>query len=190
MITVRSRKAAPAGLRGGKGTGWDGGYRVPFIARWPGHIAPRTTVTAMSMNIDLLPSFAALAGASLSNSLQLDGHNILPLLTGGADVSPHQVLYFFNNERIAALRTQRWRLLLSDYPPWRDAKTHLVRIAEKIFRPCCSICIAIPTSVTTCPGIIQRRSSNCSGILQHGREMLESLSTFSDGEMYEGVNKN
>ena len=182
-------EGSTGGLRGGKGTGWDGGYRVPFIARWPGHIAPRTTVTAMSMNIDLLPSFAALAGASLSNSLQLDGHNILPLLTGGADVSPHQVLYFFNNERIAALRTQRWRLLLSDYPPWRDAKPILFESRKNLSTLLFDM-YSDPDERYDMSRDYPEAKQQLLGYLQHGREMLESLSTFSDGEMYEGVNKN
>ena len=68
------------GLRGGKGTAWDGGYRVPFIARWPGRIPAGAIADAMAMNIDLLPSVAAVTGAPLPPAVELDGRNFLPVL--------------------------------------------------------------------------------------------------------------
>ena len=182
-------EGSSGGLRGGKGTGWDGGYRVPFIARWPGHIVPGSTMTAMAMNIDFLPTFAAIAGLSLAPSLQLDGRNILPLLTGGPDQTPHEILYFFNNERIAALRTQRWRLVLSDYPPWRDAKPVLFEATKNR-----SI---LMFDMQSDPGeqydVSRDHADARQQLLTHlarGRETLETLSTLSDGEMYEGVDKN
>ena len=105
-------EGSAGGLRGGKGTAWDGGYRVPFIARWPGHVPAAGMANAMAMNIDLLPTFAAIASASLPQSAQLDGRSILPILSGDTDESPHKALYFFNNERIAAVRTQNWKMLI------------------------------------------------------------------------------
>ena len=105
-------EGSAGGLRGGKGTAWDGGYRVPFIARWPGHVPAAGMASAMAMNIDLLPTFAAMASASLPQSAQLDGRSILPILSGDTDESPHKALYFFNNERIAAVRTQNWKMLI------------------------------------------------------------------------------
>ena len=182
-------EGSSGGLRGAKGTGWDGGYRVPLIARWLGHIVPGSTMTAMAMNIDFLPTFAAIAGLPLAPSLQLDGRNILPLLTGGPDQSPHDVLYFFNNERIAALRTQRWRLVLSDYPPWRDAKPVLFEATKNR-----SI---LMFDMHNDPGeqydVSRAHADARQQLLAHlarGRETLETLSTFSDGEMYEGIDKN
>ena len=176
-------------LRGGKGTGWDGGYRVPFIARWPGHIVPGSTMTAMAMNIDFLPTFAAIAGLSLAPSLQFDGRNILPLLTGGPDQSPHEVLYFFNNERIAALRTQRWRLVLSDYPPWRDAKPVLFEATKNRS----ILMFDMQNDLGEQYDVSREHADTRQQLLTHlarGRETLETLSTLSDGEMYEGVDKN
>ena len=182
-------EGSSGGLRGGKGTGWDGGYRVPFIARWPGHIVPGSTMTAMAMNIDFLPTFAAIAGLPLAPSQQFDGRNILPLLTGDGEQSPHEILYFFNNERIAALRTQRWRLVLSDYPPWRDAKPVLFEATKNR-----SI---LMFDMQNDPGeqydVSREHADARQQLLTHlarGRETLESLSTLSDGEMYEGVDKN
>ena len=110
-------------LRGGKGTAWDGGYRVPFIARWPGHIGADSITDAMAMNIDLLPTITAITGATLSHSVKIDGRNILPVLLGDMDASPHKVLYFFNNERIAALRTQDWKIVVQ--AGYRDIQRRL-----------------------------------------------------------------
>ncbi len=109
-------EGSPGGLRGGKGAAFDGGYRVPFIARWPGRIMPGQVAGAMAMNIDLFPTIVAMAGAPSSPGLALDGRNILPILTGATQQSPHEALYFFNHDRIAGLRTQNWKIVVrADY---------------------------------------------------------------------------
>jgi uncharacterized sulfatase len=100
--------------RQGKGTTWEGGYRVPLIARWPGRIPPGTVSDAISMNIDILPTLAALVGAPLPIDHGFDGRNIWDLFQGSSD-TPHEFLYFFNNEDIAAVRTQQWKLVLRAY---------------------------------------------------------------------------
>ncbi|MDX1405875.1 MAG: sulfatase [Woeseiaceae bacterium] len=99
--------------REGKGSTWEGGYRVPFVARWPGRLPAGRVSGELSMNIDLLPTIAALAGSDLPEDLKLDGHNIWPLLNGAQ--SPHDVIYFFDDENIAALRTPRWKLMVLSY---------------------------------------------------------------------------
>ena len=111
------------GLRGGKGTAWDGGYRVPFIARWPGRIRADSITDAMAMNIDLLPTFATIADVSPPGTTHFDGRNILPVMLGKTDASPHEVLYFFNNERITALRTQDWKMVVQ--ASYRDIQRRL-----------------------------------------------------------------
>lgn len=111
------------GLRGGKGTAWDGGYRVPFIARWPSRIRAGNIAHVMAMNIDLLPTFAAIARVSPPRTTHLDGKNILPVMLGKTNASPHKVLYFFNNERIAALRTQNWKMVVQ--ASYRDVQRRL-----------------------------------------------------------------
>ena len=109
-------EGSAGGLRGGKATAWDGGYRVPFIARWPGRVPAGSMTGAMAMNIDLLPTIAEIVGVSMPPSATLDGRNILPVLTGKSNESPHQALYFFNYDRIAAVRTQDWKIVVrADY---------------------------------------------------------------------------
>ncbi len=96
------------GLRGTKGTPWEGGYRVPFLARWPGKIPAGSVSDAISMNIDLLPTIQKISGAVLSESVELDGKNIMPVLKGSQQ-SPHEKLYIFADEKIAGVRTQNWK---------------------------------------------------------------------------------
>ena len=104
-------EGSSGGLRGGKGTSWDGGYRVPLIAHWLGKIEPNSTSSAMSMNIDLMPTLLGVAGADDISPTHFDGKNIWPLMTG-SDQSPHDVLYFFSDEQIAAVRTPKWKTVL------------------------------------------------------------------------------
>ena len=109
-------EGSTGGLRGAKATAWEGGFRVPFIAHWPGRLPEGQATGVMAMNIDLFPTVAAMAGIPLPDSLILDGRNILPVLTGTSNESPHEVLYFFNHDRIAGLRTQHWKMLVrADY---------------------------------------------------------------------------
>jgi arylsulfatase len=99
-------------LREGKGTTWEGGIRVPCIARWPGRIPANRVVTEPAMTIDVLPTVAHLIGAKLP-SHPIDGKNIWPLMAGvpGAK-SPHEVLYFYYHRNdLEAVRSGRWKLV-------------------------------------------------------------------------------
>lgn len=100
------------GLRGTKGTPWEGGYRVPFIARWPGQIPANTVSDGITMNIDILPTIQNITQAPLPSDLIIDGKDITPMLQGSQQ-SPHDVLYYFAGERIAAVRTQKWKAMLA-----------------------------------------------------------------------------
>ncbi len=101
-----------AGLRSTKGTAWEGGYRVPFIARWPGQIPESKVSSGISMNIDLLPTIAAITNTEVPKGRKIDGRNITSMLQGSS-LSPHEKLYFFSDEKIAAVRTQQWKAVLS-----------------------------------------------------------------------------
>ncbi len=104
-------QGSTGGLRGSKGTPWEGGYRVPFIARWPGHIPAGAVSNGIAMNIDLLPTLRAISGAALPAGLTLDGKNITGLLKGSND-TPHEALYYFSDGQIAGVRTRDWKMLV------------------------------------------------------------------------------
>lgn len=115
-------------LREGKGTTFEGGVRVPFIARLPGAIPAGSTCGEMAATIDLLPTFAALVGAEIPADRIIDGRSILPLLraeTGAA--SPHEAYLYYYGQRLEAVRSGQWKLIFPhDYvkpsPPGGGSK--------------------------------------------------------------------
>jgi uncharacterized sulfatase len=102
-----------AGLKGGKGSGWEGGYRVPFIVGWPDGKFATGDRDAMAMNIDILPTIADILGLAPRADV-IDGHSLLPVLRGRQE-SSHQYLYYFNNEEVIGVRTPGWKYLTHAY---------------------------------------------------------------------------
>jgi len=110
---TQGRNGGVAGpLRGGKGSTWEGGVREPTIAWWPGKIAPGTSCDAVAANLDLLPTFVKLAGGSVPNDRKIDGADIWPLLSGAAQQSPREAHYYFNGNRLEAVRSGPWKLAI------------------------------------------------------------------------------
>ena len=99
-------------LREGKGTMFDGGCRVPFLARWPGKIPANSTCTEPAMTIDILPTVARLIEAELPNH-KIDGKDIWPLLSGEAGAkSPQEAYYLYWGHNLHAVRSGQWKLHL------------------------------------------------------------------------------
>lgn len=97
-------------LREGKGTAWEGGVRVPFIARWPGTLPEGLSVTTPAMTIDLFPTLAHLIDAPLPEH-PIDGRNIWPLLSGETTESPQKAYFFwYRQNELHAVRSDRWKL--------------------------------------------------------------------------------
>jgi len=114
-------------LRDRKGGGaFDGGNRVPGIFRWPGTIPANKKVKSIASFIDLLPTFCAMASKPIPTSVTLDGLDISNVLLHSAP-SPHEALVLFNNEDVAAVRTQRWKLVVESYN--RGRQVHLDKLA-------------------------------------------------------------
>lgn len=102
-------EGSTGGLRDRKGgAAYDGGYRVPCIARQPGTVKPGLRTNSIAMGIDFLPTFCAMAGIPTPPGVELDGRDISGVLTRGAP-SPHDQLLLFNDEEVVAVRTQRWK---------------------------------------------------------------------------------
>jgi arylsulfatase A-like enzyme len=100
-------------FREGKGTSFEGGVRVPFVARWPGHIPKGAQSAEPAMTIDLLPTVARLAGAAVPKDRIVDGLDIWSLLGASSGAtSPHEVLYFYWGQELHAVRSGRWKLHL------------------------------------------------------------------------------
>jgi uncharacterized sulfatase len=178
-------EGSTGGLRGGKGTPWEGAFRVPAIVRWPGRVPAGMTSDAMAMNIDVMPTFLSAAGIAPPPARSIDGRDLMPVLAGGG-TSPHEVLYFFNNERIAALRSGRWRLVLSDYPPWRDAKPILFEAAPPLKPLLFDMSIDASERFNVSdryPEVLRQLMD----LREQGRRELESLSKRSDTDLYQNV---
>lgn len=97
-------------LREGKGTTFEGGVRVPFIAHWPENIPENLTVNAAAMTIDIFPTLAAIIGDD-EQGLPIDGVSILPLLMGSSSSSMQEAYYFYyNRNELHAMRSGNWKL--------------------------------------------------------------------------------
>lgn len=94
-----------AGLRGQKGTAYEGGVRVPFLARWPGKIPAAAVVEAPAQHIDLLPTLCEIAGAPLPPGRTIDGKSIATILRSGKGESPHEFVYHQWNRGRPVLKT-------------------------------------------------------------------------------------
>ncbi len=104
----------PGHHRGMKLWTTEAGVRVPGILRWPGHVAAAKVSSAPVSSLDLLPTFAALAGAKIPAGRQLDGTDIRPGFSGGAIPRPQPLFWvYYNalNEQRVALRDGPWKLL-------------------------------------------------------------------------------
>ena len=107
---LQSGTAAP--LRGAKMTCWDGGLRVPCVMRWPGKLPAGVTEERIVSTIDILPTFASLAGAALPEDRVIDGRDAMPLLAGKSDAPLHEAFYYYKHNHLLAVRSGKWKLVL------------------------------------------------------------------------------
>ena len=100
--------------RGKKGTIFEGGMREPCIMRWPGRVPAGTTCNQIAGNIDLLPTFAKLAGTALPQDRVLDGRDITSLMyKANAPAVRDTHLYFTGQGKLGAIRQGDWKLFLA-----------------------------------------------------------------------------
>ena len=107
----RQTRGAASPLRGVKGTTWEGGMRVPFVARWPEHLPAGSVRGGISVMMDLFTTLVELAGGEIPTDRDIDGKNIMAMLDGTAE-SPHSELYYYFRKRIFAVRSGEWKLHL------------------------------------------------------------------------------
>lgn len=99
-------------LNGFKATTWEGGVRVPFVAKWPGKIPAGKDYTNPIIQLDILPTILAAVGAKIKPSKPLDGVNLLPYLSGENAGKPHDTLYWKFGQQWA-IRKGDWKLLVA-----------------------------------------------------------------------------
>ena len=112
-------------FHGEKGTTWEGGMRVPALARWPGVIKPGTIFNEVMAHEDWMPTLVAAAGVpDVKQQLlkgykvgdktfknHLDGYNFLPFFKGEVEKAPRrEIFYFDDNANLNAVRIDDWKI--------------------------------------------------------------------------------
>ena len=122
-------------FKGQKGQAWEGGYRVPCVIRWPGHIKPGTVYTEMFASFDWFPSLVEIAGGPKGDALnkqieagkypgfvktQLAGVNQIDYLTNKTDKSAREVFIYYSGATLSAVRYKNWKFYYAMAGPGPD----------------------------------------------------------------------
>jgi uncharacterized sulfatase len=100
----------PGLTRGRKNLPFEGGFRVPLIARWPGAIPDGLVTGALSMNFDIFATCLAAAGVTLPADRAIDGGDLMPVLNGESEAL-HESLYYYKGSRLIGVRHGDWKYL-------------------------------------------------------------------------------
>lgn len=104
---------AAGGFRGMKRDGWEGGHRVPFIARWPNRIPAGQISAQMTNTTDIFATVASIIGVQLAGDVAVDSYDMLPAMLGTQreheSIRPHMLTQSFRGEY--QLRQGPWKLL-------------------------------------------------------------------------------
>jgi arylsulfatase A-like enzyme len=102
-------------LRGGKGSTFEGGMRVPTIAWWPTKIPAGTESSEVVSTMDILPTLTNLAGGNVPTDRKLDGHDIWPILADAQEAkSQYEAFYFYRGFNLQCVRSGDWKLHLAN----------------------------------------------------------------------------
>lgn len=104
-----SGAAANPPLRAGKATMFEGGLRVPLIARWPGRIPAGRVTGEFATSLDYFPTFLAAAGAVPPPGVKLDGHSLMPLLEGKGKSQRREMFWHRASNDSKAARIDNWK---------------------------------------------------------------------------------
>lgn len=120
-LNFGNHAGSSGGLREGKTTSWEGGQRVPFIIKWPAAVPSGTICNKLGCAIDILPSFAEIAGAQLPE-LKIDGTSLVELWKGNKGAEPRKdVLFYYGKNNLNGVRKGNWKLVLPH--TWRSYHT-------------------------------------------------------------------
>ncbi len=107
-LAFKTHGGSAGPLRAGKGTSFEGGQRVPTIFWGPGYVKPGV-VDGMGSTIDLLETFAALAGVEAPVDRKMDGYDLSQTLAGQSE-SPRDEFHYWNRGELHAVRSGPWKL--------------------------------------------------------------------------------
>jgi arylsulfatase A len=103
---------ANAHWRGMKADIWDGGHRIPFLARWPGRIAPGATSGQLGCLTDLLATVAEIVTAKLPDDAGEDSYSLLPAMLGRKSRAARQAVVHHSSDGLFSIREGAWKLIL------------------------------------------------------------------------------
>ena len=96
--------------RGGKFSNYEGGHRVPAVARWPGHIKAGWTSDELIVGMDLLPTVMGIAGVDISRQRKFDGISVKDHLLNQADLPDRRVFFGYEPKLGTAMRDKHWKM--------------------------------------------------------------------------------
>jgi len=108
--TARFLHRSTGPLRGRKADAWEGGHRMPFVARWPDHVPAGSECHDTICFTDMLATFAAIVADEPHADVSEDSHNILPLLLGEKPLKPIRQVTIHKRDA-SAIRRGRWKLI-------------------------------------------------------------------------------
>jgi len=123
---IRKQDGGSAGLlRAGKGSSFEGGFRVPGIFWWPGRIKPGQTIAEMGCTMDLYTTSLLLAGVEVPTDRIVDGLDLRPVLFGTGP-SPREEMFFYIRQDLYAVRSGPWKAHFITRTPYtkQEAVTH------------------------------------------------------------------
>lgn len=131
-------QGSPGRLRGRKGGTWEGGQRVPMLAKFPGRIPPRQVCSGVASLMDVMPTVAALCSAAPPEK-PLDGVDIWPLLSARKPGLEREVLLMFDDIHLQCARWKNWKLHIARYntqpfnPPPQGGRKNIFLPAPELY---------------------------------------------------------
>jgi arylsulfatase A-like enzyme len=124
-------------FRGEKGLGWEGGFRAPFVIRWPGKIPAGQVLNGIFSLEDVVPTMMAAAGipdvkerlleghqaGEKTFKVHLDGYNQLPYLTGQSEESARHEFFYYGEHALFAIRVNNWKVHFQTKDDWFAGQT-------------------------------------------------------------------
>jgi arylsulfatase A len=109
-LSYGNHAGTAGGLREGKATTFEGGVRVPMLARWPAQIPAGKVCDHLARTIDIFPTIANIVGATLPTNRHLDGRDLRESFAGDDSSNDQVTTYYYWNQELHAVRDGRWKL--------------------------------------------------------------------------------
>ena len=174
--TMRAYGGSNGVLREGKLTTFEGGHRVPALARWPGHIPPGRVHHEVVTMMDWFPTFATLAGVPVPADRVIDGKDLTAVLQGTGPREPTPFYYFALRpphetpvHRLAGVREGRWKLKVAQRGYYPSVLEPLIKVGLYPHGELLFDLVADPGETTN---VLRQQPA----IAEHLRQLIEEFS--------------